>query len=112
MLALDLELFPGLVENALIKVFTLLRCLIAKLLPEFDLLVQHVFDLLDTILLLLFLLADLLLVQLLAELLNFAPLVLANIRRQVVYLAFSAVSWPSSEIVDLLFFGRCEGEWL
>lgn len=79
LLPFDLQLLPRLVENALIEILLLLRCFFTQLLPDFDLLVQDLFDLLYAILLLLFGLTHLLFVELLAELLDLTPLVLADV---------------------------------
>ena len=106
LLSLNFELFLGLVEDALVEVLTLFRCLVAKFLPEFDLLVKHFFDLLNAILLLLFLLAHLLLVQLLAELLDLAPLVLADVARQVLDQLPAILLRPVQIVVDLLGGGE------
>mmetsp|Transcript_26051 Transcript_26051/g.32515 ORF Transcript_26051/g.32515 Transcript_26051/m.32515 type:complete len:257 (-) Transcript_26051:1167-1937(-) len=52
---LNLELFLGLVENKLVEVLALLACLLAQLLSKFDLLIEHLLNLLDALLLLLLL---------------------------------------------------------
>ena len=110
LLAFDLQLLPRLIENALVEVLLLLHSLVAQLLPELDLLVEDLFDLLDAILLLLFGLALLLFVELLAELLDLAPLVLTNVRRQVLHVLASSLNLPIHEVIKLRLLFACGGQ--
>ena len=113
LLPFDLQLLPRLVEDALVEILFLLICFFTQLLPEFDLLVQNLFDLLDAILLLLFGLAQLLFVELLAELLDLAPLVFADVRGQVFHILATALDLPIHEVIKLRLFGRRrQRKWL
>ena len=79
LLAFYLKLFLCVLKNATVKLVPFLDLLFAKLLPQFDLLLQHVSHLLDLLLRSLLLPLHLLLMKALAELLDLAPLVIANV---------------------------------
>ena len=91
LLALNLQVFLGLLHHFLLKILPFLEIFRSELLPQLDLIVEHRSYLLHLLHLNLLLLLELLLVQLLAELLDLAPLVVANVRRHVLDLHLLAV---------------------
>ena len=91
LLALNLQVFLGLLHHFLLKFLPFLEIFCPELLPQLDLIVEHRSYLLHLLHLNLLLLLELLLVQLLAELLDLAPLVVANVRRHVLDLHLLAV---------------------
>ena len=91
MLALNLQVFLGLLHHFLLKFLPFLEIFCPELLPQLDLIVEHRSHLLNLLHLNLLLLLELLLVQPLAELLDLAPLIVANVRRHVLDLHLLAV---------------------
>ena len=83
LLALNLQVFLGLFEHFSVKLLSFLEVFRSELLPQLDLIVEYFPDLLDLLYLNLLLLLELLFVQLLSELLDFAPLVITYVRRHV-----------------------------
>ena len=102
LLGLDFQLFFGLVQDALVEVLALLQLLLTLLLPQFNLLLQHLANLLHFLLLQLLLPLLLLLMHALSEFLNFAPLVLTDVRGNVVDSASVMPQRLAHEIVKLL----------
>ena len=86
LLAFDLQFFLGLIQDLTVEVLLLLDGLFAKLGSQFDLLVEHVTHLPNSIVVIGFLLPLLFLVEFLAELLDLAPLVVADIGGHVLNL--------------------------
>ena len=86
LLALNLEFLLSGVQELAIEVFLFLDVFGAELLTKAHLLVKHVLDLPTFLLHQLLLLLELLFVEALAELLDFAPLVVADVRGHVLYL--------------------------
>ena len=81
LLRFSLHLFSGLLENALVEFHNVLFLLRSELGSNSDLLVEHLLDVVGTGFVLVFLFLLLRLVEVLAELLDFAPLVITNIGR-------------------------------
>ena len=79
LLALNLQVFLGLLHHFHLKFLSFLQVFRSELLPQLDLIVEHRSHLLNLLHLNLLLLLELLLVQPLAELLDLAPLVVANV---------------------------------
>lgn len=90
--ALNLKLLSRLFKDAFIEVFLLLDGLLTQHLPHLDLLIEHIADFFLAIFFLLLQLFLLLLVETLTELLNFAPFVVADVRRHILNLNGASIT--------------------
>ena len=79
LLGFSLHLFSGLLKNALVELHNVLFLLCSELGPDCDLLIEHLLDVVGTGFVLVFLFLLLRLVEVLAELLDFTPLVITYI---------------------------------
>lgn len=86
LLSLKIELFTGLINDSLVKIFAFLLGLLSKISSHLDLLVENFAHLLLSLFMLSLLVLDLFQVQALAKFLHFAPFVVADIRWHVIHL--------------------------
>ena len=102
MFVLFLKLFLGILNKLPFKIIILLLSFIAQLDSKLNLLIENLLHLLSLVLVLLLLLSLLLFVELLTKLLDLAPLVFTNIRRQVFdFDCFSIIILANSLITKL-----------
>lgn len=92
LLTFFVKFLSGFIKQSFVEILTLFLILFTKLSPQFNLLVKHIFDLLtldlgsDLLLLLLFF------IESLAEFLDLAPLVVADIAWQVFNLSLYSIT--------------------
>ena len=91
MLAFHLQVLLGFFKHFSIEFLSFLEVFLSELRAQFNLIVEHFPDLLNLLYLDLLLLLDLLFVQLLSELLDFAPLIVTNVGWHVLNLQFLSV---------------------
>jgi len=97
----DLELLAGFVQNDFIEILSLYFLLITYLLSKLDLHFENVTNLLDLLLLYLFMLPLLLFVKLLAKLLDLSPLIVADVRWNILNLSLALCGpWFVHEVVQ------------
>ena len=91
MLALNFQVLLGFLHHFPLEFLSFLLVFLSELLPQLDLVIEHLSYLLHLLHLNLLLLLQLLFVQFLSELLDLAPLIVANVRRHVLDLHFLSI---------------------
>ena len=102
LLVLNFKLFLGLVKDLAVEVLLFLNGLVSEFGSHFDLLVEDVAHLPHFATVVGFLLALLFLVELLPKLLDLAPLVVADVRRHVLYHCHLNAAGELAELFDAL----------